>query len=95
MRERLKGFLVICTSAVELIAEAWEKFFSAACTHAHGEVCTRVTVIHALLGAKDRGAGLQRKVGAAVIPLSLQLCLVRPQHNPSSVLYQTRGSLHE
>lgn len=87
MRERLKGFLVICTSAVELIAEAWEEFFSAACT------C--VTVIHALLGAKDRGAGLQRKVGAAVIPLSLQLCLVRPQHNPSSVLCQTRGSLHE
>lgn len=71
MRERLKGFLVICTSAVELIAEAWEEFFSAACTHAHGEVCMRVTVIYALLGAKDRGAGLQRKVGAAVIPLSL------------------------
>lgn len=41
MRERLKGFLVICTSAVELIAEAWEEFFSAACTHAHGEVCMR------------------------------------------------------
>lgn len=65
----MKGFLVICTSAVELIAEAWEEFFSAVCIHAHGEVCTRVTVIYALLGAKDRG--LQRKVGAAVIPLNL------------------------
>lgn len=91
----MKVFLVICTSAVELIAEAWEEFFSAACTHAHGEVCMRVTVIYALLGAKDRGAGLQGKVGAAVIPLSLQLCLVRPQYNPSSVLCQTRGGLHE
>lgn len=63
MRERLKGFLVICTSAVELIAEAWEEF--QCCVHVHA------TVIYALLGAKDRGAGLQRKVGAAVIPLSL------------------------
>lgn len=69
MRERLKGFLVICTSAVELIAEAWEEF--QCCVHACTRRSVHATVIYALLGAKDRGAGLQRKVGAAVIPLSL------------------------
>lgn len=39
MRERLKGFLVICTSAVELIAETWEEFFSAACTRRSVHAC--------------------------------------------------------
>lgn len=41
MRERLKGFLVICTSAVELIAEAWRNF-SVLRAHMHTEKCARV-----------------------------------------------------